>query len=100
MLLHRELPLEITLSASVGLLGFPIQLFPKVLFFRPLPVPEIRGPQASGLPSAKPEARMRCSWFVGAGCQEAGRRGEKPACVCVFFRSLLVVLGLFQKHIE
>lgn len=35
MALPRELPLDVSLSASVGLLGFLIRLFPKVMFSRP-----------------------------------------------------------------
>ena len=88
-------PSGISLSASVGLLGLQIQIFPKVLFFRPLLFLRFT--------SHRPLSPATCkAWNEDVGAsgllkqEPRNQEGQKKSVCC--FRSLLEVPGPFEKH--
>ena len=93
-------PSGISLSASVGLLGLQIQIFPKVLFFRPLLFLRFTSHRPLS-PATCKKCSLTKAWNedVGAGGllkqEPRSQEGQKSVCG---FRSLLEVPGPFEKH--
>lgn len=78
MLLCRELPLEISLSASVGLLGPSIQLFLKVLFFRPCLFLRLADPRQVACHLQSQKRGWSAAGLLELGCrkQEGGEKSQ------------------------
>lgn len=88
MPLSHELPLEISFSASVGLLGFLIHLLPQRGVFQTTPFPEVRCHSRS----------LKRGCDTGGVLEPGPRKEGESQLEAVILRSLLVVPGPLEKQ--